>query len=465
MGKIMKQVDILFSILTLPEVLLLRYVGSEFHKKGYKIGFILFHEAGEDLLEGYPFLIFNIHKIKKDFKLREKSVEELEKEYGILNFRELLIREKISYNRKDEKKLENKASLYLQILDDVFQQTHPRCVVQELGDFVANKCVYYAARKNNIDHIFYEPAPFKQRIVFTLNSYYADIPDELLNKEVNPEVKKRVEEYVNEYLQKGEIVIPFKDKFSFGDATIRKFLNFEYLKRLKRKIIHKYFQKKEEEYSEIGWVIRCSVLKWFRRKILTPYYFEPKKKEKYIFFPLHVPFDIQITTRSKLFYNQIGFLEYLSRIIPFGYKLYIKEHPAAVGGYSFWGLRNLLKEHNNVKLIHPRVSSYHLIKNAELIISVNSKVGFEALMQNKKVVVVGDALYKNKGITFDVDNINNLERVVKKALESSDPNFDRILKFLYAVYEGSYPTELFLIEEENLKNSFRSFYDFIHIVL
>jgi len=453
-------IDILFSILTIPEVKFLKCIGEELIKRKIKVGFILFHSAGEDILKDTTFKVFNIHKIKNKFKFCLEDNIGIEKEYNILNLREIFIREKVSYNRKDEEKLYKTTFIYLKILDYILKECQPKCVIQELGDFVANKCVYYASLKNKVNHIFYEPSPFKGRIFFTLNNYYVDIPQDILNQEFDYEIQKEVKRYQDDYLTKGEMVIPFKDKYSFGDATVSRFVNLEYFRRLKRKIFHKYLVKKEEEYNEIFWVIRYTLLRLFRRKILSLCY-SKVNNEKYIYFPLHVPFDIQITTRSNLFYNQIAFVEYLARIIPYGYKLYIKEHPASVGGYSFWGIRNLLREHNNVRLIHPIFSSYHLIKNAELIISINSKVGFEALVQGEKVLVVGDAFYKGKGVTYDVDNLKNLQEKLIQALDSHPPDKNKIFKFLCAAYKWSYPTELFLIEKNNLEQAFNSFYAFL----
>jgi len=257
------------------------------------------------------------------------------------------------------------------------------------------------------------------------------------------------------------MVVPFKDRHSFADMTFRKIFNLENAKRLKRKLLHKYVHRKKEEYDEIGWVVKYSFIKLARRILFNSYYREPDYDDKYIYFPFHVPHDVQLTSRSRLFYFQEGFVEYLSRIIPYGYKLYIKEHPASVGGHSFSVLRKILKQYNNVILIHPRTNSYDLIKNASLIISVNSKVGFEAIMQGKKVVVVGDAFYKSKGVTYDVNNLNELEAVINSALKDEPPTSEEIMNFLIKVYQWSYPCELFLMEKENLKISFESFYSYL----
>ena len=115
--------------------------------------------------------------------------------------------------------------------------------------------------------------------------------------------------------------------------NVRKIINFKNLKKLLRKIYHKYMSKEQEEYNEIGNVVRANFKRLFQRFLLGGFYKEPSE-EKYIFFPLHVPSDTQLLIRCPMFQFQEAFIEYLSINIPVGYKLYIKEHPAAVGGYN-----------------------------------------------------------------------------------------------------------------------------------
>jgi len=460
----MNDFDILFSILTLPEVDFLVPISERLIKEGNRIGFILFHEAGTEILEKKQIPYFYMHSLRKvnsSPKLNERIINEYATTFGICNLRHLLIHEMLGYNRRNEDELLVKVIHYLQILDRIFSENKVKCVIQELGGFSANQCVYYAARKNGVDHVFYEPAAFSKRIVFNLNSYYSDIPERIMTMQHPEEVYSEVESYMRNYSQSKDAVIPFKDKYSFADMTLKKIFSFENAKRLRRKLIHKYISKKKEEYDEIGWVVRYNMLKYTRRWFLQSFYREPDFSCRYIYFPFHVPHDVQLTSRSRLFYFQEGFVEYIARIIPPGYKLFIKEHPASIGGHSVSVLRKLLKQHSNIVLIHPRVNSYHLIKNAALIISINSKVGFEALMQGKKVVVVGDAFYKKKGVTYDVCTLNDLESVINEALKSEKPSQREIMDFLVKTYEWSYPCELFFLEKANLERSCESFYKYL----
>lgn len=459
-----KRFDILFSILTVPEVEFLAPMAEKLIEKGHSIGFILFHEAGAEKLSEMKIPFFNMHRLRAEIPCRALSdaeVEALRTEFAIENLRHLFIHEKLGYNRKNERALTQKVLHYLQILDTIFSENDVKCVIQELGGFGANQCVYYAARKNNVDHVFYEPSAFSRRIVFNLNSYYSNIPARVMESRYDGETKRAVEKYWEGYLAEKPVVIPFKDKQSFADMTLKKIFNKENARRLRRKLVHKYLENKREEYDEIGWVIRANCLKLARRMLLNSHYRDPDFEEKYIYFPFHVPHDVQLTSRSRLFYFQEGFVEYLCRIVPYGYKLYMKEHPASIGGHPYGVMKEILKRHNNVVLIHPRINSYDLVKHASLVIVVNSKVGFEAIMQGKRVVVVGDAFYKGKGVTFDSDHPGEVESVIAGALRAEAPSREKVMEFLCKVHQWSYPCELFLMEKENIEQSYQSFYGYL----
>ena len=163
--------------------------------------------------------------------------------------------------------------------------------------------------------------------------------------------------------------------------------------------------------------------------------------------------------RSPEFINQEALIEYLGRCLPYGYKLYVKEHPAAIGAHALWPTRYYLKSHNT-KLIHPRVNSFDLIKNADCVVTINSKVGVEALMQLKPVIVLGKAFYRGHGITHDVKNLGNLNNYIIKALNNK-PHREKVSDFLAKVYAVTYPGELYSQNRDKaheFANSLENFY-------
>ena len=74
----MQEYDILFSILTLPEVEFLAPVAKRFIDGGYKVGFILFHEAARDTLNKAGIAFFNAHQLRQAVPYRDLRGDDLD---------------------------------------------------------------------------------------------------------------------------------------------------------------------------------------------------------------------------------------------------------------------------------------------------------------------------------------------------------------------------------------------------
>ena len=79
------------------------------------------------------------------------------------------------------------------------------------------------------------------------------------------------------------------------------------------------------------------------------------------------------------------------------------------------------------------LSLHSLLNIADLIVTVNSTVGLEALTQDKTVVTLGQAIYGQKGFTWDLLSREQLPELVAAALDARpDPARRReFLRFLH----------------------------------
>jgi hypothetical protein len=446
--------DIVFSTMIRVETDLWLEVASALAESGYTVGFLLFDESAFEAVTARGFDAFSVYELM-DRQPLERHSPEVEAQWllslGIANIRHLYLHEKLGYGRPDEKALYAKTLHMLQVLDRFFTSHRTGCLVQETGGFAATNAVYYAARHSGVPHVFYEPSAYPKHVVFTLNGFYANIPLGILNRPPSPESLAAARQLRDNYLSKPAYVVPSKDKHSFRDMTIGRMFNAFNAHRLADKLYRKYVVKKREEFSEVGFVVRKNLLKLGRRAMQASLYVDPPTDGRpYVYYPFHVPHDVQLSVRSKLFYAQEAFVDYLCRILPIGYDLYVKEHPASIGGHPVSLLRRLLRTHQNLKLIHPRHSSFGLVRDAACVVTVNSKVGFEALMHGQRVIVVGEAFYKGKGVTFDIENVGTLERELSEILAAPAPSTDAVLDFLARVHEWSYPCDLFEISPANV---------------
>lgn len=453
--------DILFAIMAVQEVVFFAPIAKRLmEEEGLKVAFLTFHEAGDDILEKEKIPYFSLHKMKRilkkggEYKVSDEKF--IEEKLGVSI--EHLIFHEMHSSKRHRQELISKAASYYALFNDILQKNNIGCVVQELGGFIAPLTLYYVSRENKVNHIFIEPAMFRKRVVFTLNNLYADITD---YREGDAVMSEELKQLLDDYMIQKTVVIPKKDKHFFQDMTFKRLFSPDNFSRLSRKLYHKYILGREEEYNWILRYINMHIVKALRRKILNLYYTNPVEGEKYIYYPFHVPLDVQLTARCPEFFKQESLVGQIAESVPSEYKLYIKEHPAAIGGYSLSKLKKVITSHNNIRLIHPRYNSYDIIKNATCIITVNSKVGFEAIMQGRPVVVLGKTFYKGKGITFDIENIKELPEIIKKAINNNIENKGKAGSFLAKAYNWSYKGELYENSDKNIDDFYKSLRTFL----
>ena len=458
----MQEYDILFAIMAVQEVVFFAPMARRLaEEEGLRVAFLTFHEAGDDILrkEGIPF--FSLHKMKRRRQDRRRDtrtcLREIEAALAV-SAEALVTHERLTANRS-EKFVYNKLICYYTLIDRILRDNRIGCVVQELGGFIAPQLLFRLARRHGVDHVFIEPAMFPKRVVFTLNELYADIPAydrQGTDSQLEPPVRQLVENY----LQNQVVVIPKKDRHFFQDMGWRRLLSGDNFRRLGRKLYHKYILGREEEYNAILWYTVYHLKKLYRRRVIDSWYRAPVEGEKYIYFPFHVPLDVQLTVRCPEFLEQEALIEKIARVLPPGYKLYIKEHPAAVGGHDLQKLRRLTGL-DNVRLLHSGTNSFRIIKNAACVITINSKVGFEAIMQGKPVVVLGKAFYRNKGVTVDSgEEPADIARAIEKALRTTVAREKRFY-FINKAFAWSYPGELYENSRQNRENFYCSLRAFL----
>jgi capsule polysaccharide modification protein KpsS len=163
-----------------------------------------------------------------------------------------------------------------------------------------------------------------------------------------------------------------------------------------------------------------------------------------------VPVDVQLTTRCPAFLDQESLVAGIADSLPPGCKLYIKEHPAAIGGHSLSKLVSILRDRKNIRLLHPACNSYDIIKNSACVITVNSKVGFEAIIQGKPVIVLGKTFYRGKDLSIDVNNMDELAEKIRSAVSNYSVTGPQKEAFLAQAFNWTCKGELYDNSAENL---------------
>ena len=419
------------------------------------IKFISFFQPYNQIIEDSGFEVFDIYKNLSN--KNNYNVIEYENRFNIDNINKKTIHEKVTFGAYNSKKLQNKFCQYLQTLDKYLISLMSKytniSVYQELGGFIAPLSLYYASRKNNIEHIFFEPAFFKGRLHFAKNSLE---PIEI--KEIGSKVLPEVEKYLKNSLLNKEVVIPDKDKHHFKDMGISKIFNNANIKKIYEKLYYKYIKKQRQEYEHIGNHISRYLKMFINRKRSGKLYskFDSNMEEKFIYFPFHVQLDYSLTIRSLEYLNQLALVEYVAQLLPANINLLIKEHPASIGGFEYSRLKVILTKYDNVKLIFPTENSYNIINKSIGILTINSKTGAEALVSGKEVIVLGSAFYKDFKNVHKVDKLNKLELAINNTINRKYRNEYNHDYLFNDIWIKSHPIELYKNDIDNINKVTRA---------
>jgi len=150
--------------------------------------------------------------------------------------------------------------------------------------------------------------------------------------------------------------------------------------------------------------------------------------ESFVFIPLQVHDDTQLRFNSPIIKSMDDildlFYEDIRQALP-NHRIVIKEHPCDLGRHSY----------NDLKQRHPEVlwlrkhNVDELLEKAEVVITVNSSVGLQAIARHKKVLILGDCFYRNnpfsEAIRDQSEFKNKLETLRDKSLDA--PSIDKYI--------------------------------------
>jgi capsule polysaccharide modification protein KpsS len=173
--------------------------------------------------------------------------------------------------------------------------------------------------------------------------------------------------------------------------------------------------------------------------------------DRFVYYPFHVPADVALTLRAAQYFDQCALIDYLARTIPATHRLAIKEHPALVGATPHARLADVLRRYDNIVLLQPTINNHDVLSAADLVVTVNSKSGAEALLHGRRVVVLGDAFYRDCDAVRAVDQPSDLPAVMRESLARPAPSAAAVRRFFQRVWDSSYPGELYATDPDNCR--------------
>ena len=405
----------------------LEYLQADLKAKGIQLHFVIFSDLMKDFILGDNNHFYNADDFNGMTKNEiEKEAYRIEKEYAFTFkqawFPDILQTSKKQNGRKisvPEKELNElkplvEKFLYLEKLiqsekiDIIFSDVSPE-VEMEFGRVIG--------LKYNIPSLKSYEGSFLGRLVLLKHTKFGE--DQLIEAIINPdysmeEAEKFLDDYTKNEGKPSYVGVPkLTHKISLLEKASVKLKNngfgiIFYPFRVLYRILY------------ISWLwIESAVLK----KILYDK-FEPTKP--YFFFGFHLNQESTMGLRSMPYVNQTVLVEMLARVLPYGYTLYIREHPHWPKTFPYSYLKKG-KAFPNVKLLSPKISIHDILKDSSGVLVYNSNTGIEALMHGKPVLsFASNIYYKHHPAVIHCTNLYELGEKLTKLINTKVKEVDTI---------------------------------------
>ena len=177
------------------------------------------------------------------------------------------------------------------------------------------------------------------------------------------------------------------------------------------------------------------------RSIRLRRYFTDQLPEDYFFFPLHVQPEVSTLIYAAFYDNQPAVIESISKALPVGYRLVVKEHQAMLGSRKA-RYYDAIARIPNVTLVSPMMDSHDIIADSSGVVILTGTVGIEAVLHGKPVIALGNAFFSYFDFMYRAAGYSELPGLFQKALNEFTPDRSMVENFLVALKRFSFRGEL-----------------------
>lgn len=402
----------------------------------------------------------DIHNALSDEKVDYDYLRAIEKEYGIPNLWPYLyidriimrgqLRREYPYDtpflsREDMlKRLQATVKAVMAFLD----REKPDAVVMSVAGSVASLLLWHIAKKRGIPTLISQATRCGNRMVWTEDFHsltFVRARFEELQKGATSAKIQEAETFLKEF--RGRPFTYYENLAPSHNLQAHRFGNLRFLaphrfmpsvywhaRTLTSQLIHP-----RRDYTDT--LIWWQTWDKLKRKVrglrgYETFYSGPIRGERYAFFALQQEPEVSILLYTPYHTNQLDFVRACAHALPVGTMLYVKEHPEMVGRRTRQYYKEITKI-PNVRLLDPRIESFGIVQNAELVLTIAGTVGWEGTLFKKPVITFGKAPYGDLPFIRQCGDFNELPYLVQNQLHHFKYDEKAVLNYLCAIMEDS----------------------------
>ncbi len=187
----------------------------------------------------------------------------------------------------------------------------------------------------------------------------------------------------------------------------------------------------------------------YKRKLLVPnrYFENPIEGEKYVYMPLHLIPESSVFVKASYYVDELNLIEQVSKSLPVGWKLYVKEHQAMLGerDLSFYKKAAELPNVRVVQLNYYKDPKPWITK-AQGVVTITGTAAYEAALMGKRSIVFGDVPFSLiDGITR-IRSFEDLPEAIRAFGETD--NIHSAAAYIHAVKQAGNEVKIFYLMDE-----------------
>lgn len=431
-------------------------LGEHLKKRGHKVCYSLEARVNN--------FFFGSQKITKnvyfftDYILNSSDIGELPSTYNNINIWEIFFSdfdrfENFNINlNKNIKWYQSIAISRLKYFETIYSNENIDAVIFEPISSSINYFAYIVSKNQGIKYLGLVPSRIPNR-------YRIDTGPDSIKKNIKQNYDKIINNQIHLTQNETKIILDYLASFEHSSpdymtqydhsavSPIKKYLHLKNIKNIFNSIRYLLSNCEKNFPFEVGNPLIYSLRmfertakRYIKNKFINKYYANiTNEEENFFLYPLHFHPESSTSILARHYVDEYVVIKNIAFNLPFGFILYVKDHPSAVG-YPPLEFYKKIKRLPNVKIISPNNNTKKLIKKSSGVVTLTSTVGFEAIILDKPVIVLGDVFYDFYPTCFKINSWDELFPILNqtktvKADKNDTLNF--ISAYFLSTYEGT----------------------------
>jgi len=163
----------------------------------------------------------------------------------------------------------------------------------------------------------------------------------------------------------------------------------------------------------------------------------------FVYFPLQMIPERTLLISSPFNTNQLEIIKHISKSLPIGYRLCVKEHPLMVTReWRKTSFYNEILSIPNVQFLHHSIKTEDIMKKCSLVITINGAAGLEAAIHKKPTILFSDFSFSILPSVYQLKSIDELPTAIRQSLRKKVNPTD-VAKYLNLLEANSFDFDMF----------------------